>query len=185
MTPSDIDLVLSLRNGDVAAGGMLYERYKRKVFFFIRSMVKEEAAAEDIVQQTFMTMIQKIGMLSDPAGFRTWLYAIARNESLMLLRHRRVVPMEGLESAEESVLDPETPASVAEGTDLHAYVHAAVHRLKPDYRELVLLQMTEELSYEEIAVVTGSTVSSVRSKLHKARIVLAADLLPLMKKERP
>lgn len=185
MIPPDMDLVMRLRNGDVAAGGMLYERYKMKVFFFIRSMVKEEEAAEDIVQQTFMAMIEKIGMLSDPAGFRPWLYSIARNESLMLLRHRRVVPMEGLENAEETVLDPETPASAAEATDLRAHVHAAVHRLKPDYREIVLLQMADQLSYDEIAAVTGSTVSSVRSKLHKARIALAKELTPLMGKERP
>lgn len=184
-TVPDIDLVLRLRNGDVSAGGLLYERNKRKVYFFILSMMRDEAAAEDVVQQTFMTMLQKIGTLGDPAGFRTWLYSVARNEALMLLRRRRSVPMEGLEAAEESVLDPETPASIAERADLRAHVHAAVLRLNPGYRELVLLQMTDRLSYDEIAAVTGSTVSSVRSKLHKARIALANELTPLMKKERP
>lgn len=181
----DIDLVLRLRNGDVSAGGLLYERNKRKLYFFVLSLVKEEAAAEDIVQQTFMTMLQKIGTLGDPAGFRTWLYSVARNEALMVLRRRRIVPMEGLENAEETVLDPETPATVAEASDLRTHVHAAVHCLKPEYREIVLLQMIDQLSYDEIAAVTGSTVSSVRSKLHKARIALAKELTPLMGKERP
>lgn len=183
-TEHDIDLVIRLRNGDISAGGHLYSRYKQNVYYFVLKMVKDEAAAEDIVQQTFMAMIEKIGMLKQNDIFRPWLFSIARNESLMLLRRKNLVPMEGLEASEESVFDEATPHSVFAQRETEELVHDAVALLTPAYREIILLQMTEQLSYDEIAVITKSTVSSVRSKLHKARIALAKKLSPMIQKER-
>ncbi len=181
---NDIELVFRLRNGDISAGGILYSRYKKNVYYFTLKMVRDETAAEDIVQQTFMAMIEKIGTLQKNEIFRPWLFSIARNESLMMLRRKNLVPLEGLEASAESVFDDVTPDSVFAQKETADRVHDAVDLLTPAYREIILLQMTEQLSYDEIAVITNSTVSSVRSKLHKARIALAKKLSPMIQKER-
>ncbi len=181
---TDSELAQRLRNGDIAAGGKLYERYKRNIYFFVVQYVKDEEAAKDIVQQTFMVMIEKISTLQHDVTFKQWLFTIARNESLMILRRKNIVPMEGLESAEENIFDVETPHTIAEQSETKELVYSAIGYLKPAYREVVLLRLFEQLSYEEIAVITNTTVSAVKSKLYKARIILAEKLSPYLKKEK-
>ena len=180
---TDSELVVRLRNGDISAGGILYERYKRNIYFFVLRMVQDDDAAHDVVQQTFMAMIEKIGMLQQNDTFKQWLFSIARNESLMVLRRKNLVPMEGLEKAEELIFDAETPDTIYAKIEAADLVHRAVDYLTPAFREIILLRLTEQLSYEEIANITNTTVSAVKSKLHKARIALATKLSPYMTTE--
>jgi RNA polymerase sigma-70 factor, ECF subfamily len=149
----------------------------------VLKLLRDDAAAQDVVQQTFIVVIEKIGSLRLDVTFRQWLFTIARNESLMVLRRRRLVPMDALEEAGHSVFDADTPETVFEKQETIGLVHEAVDRLTPMYREIILLRVTEQLSYEEIAAITETTVSAVKSKLHKARIALAIQLSDTIKKE--
>jgi RNA polymerase sigma-70 factor, ECF subfamily len=182
-TNSDIELVISLRNGEISAGGVLYERYKRHIYNFVVGMLLDEQSAQDIVQQTFVIMIEKIGMLNNDITIKQWLFTIARNESLMILRRRKAIPMDGIEAAEEMFLDSDSPDSALLKNETFGMVHNALNRLTSEYREIILLQMNEQLSYEEIALITNTTVGSVRSKLYKAKIALVTLLSPDFKRE--
>ena len=182
-TPADTELVISLQNGDISSGGILYERYKRNIYYFVVKMVKSDEAAQDIVQDVFIRMIEKIGSLQNADIVKQWLFAIARNESLMFLRRKNLVLMEGLEASMECIIDGETPDTKFRQQETRQLVHDAISVLAPPYREIILLQLTGQLSYEEIAEITQSTVSAVRSKLHKARIALAKQLSPMIRKE--
>ena len=175
----DIDLVHRLRNGDVAAGGLLYERYKRKIYTFVRAMVRDDAAAEDILQQTFLAMIEKIGTVKDPSMFRSWLYSIARNEAMMLLRRRKIVPMDPLEEADD-VVDPSTPLLMTEGIQTSDLIRTALLRLRPLYREAFLLRERDGMSYDEIVAVTGASLTAVKSRLFQARLALNTQLTPFL-----
>lgn len=182
-TSPDIELVISLRNGDISAGGVLYERYKRHIYYFVAGMLQDDQGAQDVVQQTFAVMIEKIGKLNNDMTFRQWLFTIARNESLMILRHRKLISMEGLEAAENMFMESETPERAFAKAETFDMVHNALHRLIPEYREIILLQMNEQLSYDEIALITNTTVGSVRSKLYKAKIALVTLLSPDIMRE--
>lgn len=184
--PTDEELASRLRNGDISAGGVLYERYKRNVYYFVVKMIRHDEAAQDIVQQTFAVMIEKISSLQQNSTLRQWLFSIARNESLMYLRRKKIVPMDGLDGTDEtdeSIFETETPYTLYVSKESSEIVHEAVHDLTPAYKEIILLRLTEQLSYEEIAEITSSTVGAVRSKLHKARTALAKKLLPYIEKE--
>jgi RNA polymerase sigma-70 factor (ECF subfamily) len=180
---TDSELVDRLRNGDIAAGGELYERYKRSVFYFIIKIVRHNETAQDLVQHTFIAMLEKIGTLHHDVTFRQWLFTIARNEAFMELRRSNIRQTEELDRAEETIFEEETPHTIYAKLETADMVRSAVDRLTPGYREVILLRLTEQLSYEEIAGITNSSVSAVRSKLHKARIALATELVPYMKKE--
>jgi RNA polymerase sigma-70 factor (ECF subfamily) len=146
-------------------------------------MLRDDESARDAVQQTFIVMIEKIGTLRHDITFRQWLFTIARNESLMILRRKRLVPMDGIEGAGEEIFDDATPETVYTRIERSALLHQALDQMKPAYRELILLRLTEELTYEEIAGITNTTVSSVRSKLNKARIALAKIIAPCLSRE--
>jgi RNA polymerase sigma-70 factor (ECF subfamily) len=180
---SDSELINSLRNGNISAGGVLYERYKRIVYYFVLKMLRDDQSAHDVVQQTFIVMIEKIGSLKQENTFRAWLFSIARNESLMLLRRKRMIPMDGLDDVDAPVFDSETPETVYARNETAGIVRDALDRLTPAYREIILLRMTGQLSYEEIAAVTGASVSAVKSKLFKARTQLAVQLTRYVNKE--
>jgi RNA polymerase sigma factor (sigma-70 family) len=150
ITP-DAELITRLRNGEISAGGDLYERYKWNIYYFILHMVTDQALAEDITQHTFIVMIEKIKTLRKDITFKHWLFTIACNESLMQLRRKNLLQMDGLDVAEETIHTSETPESVYAKMEAIEIVHRAVDQLVPQYRELILLRMIEHLTYDEIA----------------------------------
>ena len=128
-----------------------------------------------------MKMMTKIQSLNSHIAFKSWLFSIARNEVLMIVRHNKIVPMESFDEEMSEVWDDKTPFTVTVESELQALVQQAIKCLKPAYREAVLLRDVEQMTYDEIAQTTGSTVSAVKSKLFKARIVLNEKLAPYFK----
>lgn len=176
---SDDVLTGFLKNGDLHAGAILYSRHKQAVYSFCLRMLRDPAAAQDAAQETFLKMISKIHSVQQGTTLKSWLFSVARNEVLMVLRRNKIVPMESLDDETEAY-DPSTPLTVSMDSELREKVLAAIGTLKPAYREVYLLRETEGLSYEEIASVTGTTVSAVKSKLFKSRAALHAMLKPYL-----
>lgn len=173
--------MLQLKNGVISAGAMLYERHKQPVHAFCLRMTGDPVSAQDAAQETFLKMLSKIHTVEEGITLRSWLFTTARNEVLMVFRRRRSVPMDPLDEA-EMVIDPGTPLGIAEGVQTSAIIEAAVARLRPLYREAFLLREHEGLSYDEIAGVTGATLSAVKSRIFKARLALQTILTPYMDK---
>jgi len=177
---SDQELLSLIRTGDKGAFAELYMRYSRALFAFCSRLLGDTQAAEDAVHETFMKLSSGSAAIAEPAALKSWLFAVARNESLMTLRHR---PAGGNDDA-ESVWADETPLSLAEKEDVRSFVRAALSCLKMEYREVLLLREFEGLSYGEIASVTGDSASSVKSRLFKARRALADRLAGVWNEER-
>jgi RNA polymerase sigma-70 factor (ECF subfamily) len=177
---SDVELVQQLKNGQLFAGSTLYTRHKLAIYSFCLRMLADGEAAKDATQETFMKMISKIHSVDKGIALRSWLFSVARNEVLMVLRRKKIIPMDSFDESEQAY-DQSTPYHSAVQEELTAHVQEAIQKLKPAYREVFLLREMEGLSYDEIANATGTTLSAVKSKIFKSRAALSEMLAPYMK----
>jgi len=170
----DDQLIENLKQGDSAAFEELYHRFKRMIYTFCLKLTGERFAAEDATHDTFLKMHQNIESLSNPSMFKSWLYAIARNQVYKNLKKER---RNGSVDA-DTVWSSETPHSLAEASDTSSIVNRCIDALKPEYKEVLILREYEQYSYTEISTITGDSESSVKSRLFKARKALAEKLGP-------
>ncbi|MBX2991660.1 MAG: RNA polymerase sigma factor [Bacteroidetes bacterium] len=174
---SDEELLERIRRGERTALAHLYSRYKVHLFRFCLHLLKNEAQAEDAVHDTFVKICNGAHTVGNPGSFRGWIFQIARNEALMNLRQRKASSDDGL----DDVWDEETPLTLLVDKDISGIVHQMMSRLRIEYREVLMLREYEQLSYTEIARITGATESAVKSRLFKARQALAKNLEPMMR----
>ena len=161
-------LVLRCQLGSEPAFEELFRRHHGPLSYYLRRLLGETGRAEDVLQNVWLTVLRKISTLREARAFRTWLYRIARNRAIVELRRRGVeVPLEGSAAEAEPTAEPT-------GFPHHdpAAVHRALGRVSTAHREVITLRYLNELSYEEIAEVTGSSIGTVRSRLHYAKRAL-------------
>jgi RNA polymerase sigma-70 factor, ECF subfamily len=171
---SDSELIERMARGDREAFAALYRRRQGAIYRFALRMCGSQAAAEDIAQDVFLTLIrQPLGY--DPArgSVAAFLYGIARK--LVLRRSGREQPLEEDADAVASGEHPDMELVRAEAVES---VRAAVLALPLHYREAVVLCELEEMEYAEAAAALGCAVGTVRSRLHRARQMLAKRLRP-------
>ncbi len=184
MDPDDRALIEAFQAGDEFAFVALYNRYKSPVFAFCAKMLLDRAAAEDVLQETFVRVYENRERLTRPGSFKAWLFTIARNQCLNHLRRAgRQVPLGDALGGAEPVASGGTPFSHLLKSEQVALVNDSLGRLSPEYREVLVLREYQNLSYDEIAAVTRNTVSSVKSRLFKARRKLGSFLRPLLESE--
>jgi RNA polymerase sigma-70 factor, ECF subfamily len=174
---TDPALLAQAAAGDREAFGVLVARHQASVYRFARSVVARAADAEDVLQQTFLAGWRSAGRFRGESSVRTWLLVIARNAALNLRaqdarRAEADVPLDELGMAAGwGADDPESAAVLAER---RAVVEAAFQALSAAEREVLTLRDLEGLSGEETAALLGVTVPAVKSRLHRARLALAA-----------
>lgn len=162
---ADEILILRCQFGDEWAFCRLISEYDGKVRYYIRRLVAREADADDVTQQVWFAVWKQLPKLREPKTFRTWLYRIARNKALQTFRKRRdEIPLE------EAVAVAETEEEF--GPEEAAEVHTALGMLNQPQRDALALRFLEEMSYEEIAEVTGCSVGTVRSRIHYGKKAL-------------
>ena len=147
-------------------------------------MIRDRELAEDLSQEVFLKAYRALDSYDPHRKFSSWLFKIAHNATIDHVRRADVatVPLEG--EAEDDrglvrVLEDEsapTPERRLLGSDLGQALDAAIRALRPGYREVILLRHREDLSYQEIAEVTGSSLGTVKTNLHRARRELAEIL---------
>jgi RNA polymerase sigma-70 factor (ECF subfamily) len=177
---SDDRLVDRLRIGDNAAFVDLYERHKRSVYLFCLKMLGDTESAKDITQGVFLKVLERHHQLDDPSKFRSWLLTIARNDCLTQIRDSKsTVPADECSIEVNNVAAAEVTFLEEEDTELKL-LNQAIARLRPDYREVVILREYQNLSYRQIAEVVGTTESTVKFRLFAARRELYEKLRPLL-----
>lgn len=184
MRPSSLteeQLAIRLRSGDMQALHALYERWKEGLFRFAARLVSDGAAAEDIVHDAFVTMFDARQQLTDPGALRSWTYTVVRNNAYTFLnKEKRLKPLDEGDDAE--FFDDAEADSALELGERDRQIETLLAALPPHYREVLLLREFEGMQYEEIAAVTGSSVSAVKSRLFKARRVLMKRMEPLRRR---
>ena len=168
------DTIEAFQAGDDLAFVSIYNHHKIGIYSFCLKMLMDRDAALDVMQDTFMRVYENRDRLLNTAAFKSWLYTIARNQCLNRLRYRnREIPID-----ESMTLhaDGETPIGRMEKNERIEFVNRVLSTLSPSYREVIILREYQNLSYEEIAAVTRSTISAVKSRLFKARRKLASAI---------
>lgn len=168
--------------GDEEAFTLVYRRHQAALYRFALRMIGSAWAAEEIVQDVFMTLMREPKKFDASRGaLGSYLFGIARNR---VMKYRERAPREvSLEEKREDgsdrgivLQDKFTPATWTEQKERLEQVRAAVLELPTEFRETVVLCELEELSYEEAAQLIGCPVGTIRSRLHRGRALLLAKL---------
>lgn len=175
----DSDLVRGARKGDVQMYNRLVSRWEKRVYNYLLRIVGSPDDALDVSQEAFLKAYQSLARLDDPARFGPWLYRIAHNEAISHLRKRR--PSEDL----DAIPVPSAPARSLAGVELSLAVQTALARLSPDQREAVVLKVYEGFKFDEIAAITGSPASTVKSRVYTGLELLRDILAPHAGAARP
>ena len=171
----DAELLARAVAGDQEAFTALYRRRGKAIYRFALGMTGSREAAEEVVQDTFLALIEKPGGFDASQGdLSSYLYGIARNRGLRHFRDLARVTTFEVEPSDER---PTTDALMAlDAKDRADAVRRAVLALPETYREAVVLCDLEELSYASAAEALGAAVGTVRSRLHRGRALLAKKL---------
>lgn len=169
---SETDWVQRARAGDEASFAALVEAYQTPIYNLCYRMLGEAGEAEDAAQETFLRAYSQLASYDPSRPFKTWLFSIANHHCIDRLRKRRLTWL-SLEddlpphpALQEQAPGPEDASVRREQTEA---LQALLARLAPDDRSVVVMRYWYDLSYEEIADATRTTVSAVKSRLHRAR----------------
>lgn len=155
-----------------AAERLLYERHAPPIRRFVGGFIRNAHDAADVVQETFARAFRSLHTLGQPAEFAPWIHGIARNVCLeSLKRDRRSRSLTA--PTNEVTLTPEHELI---GREVLASVERSLSALSPTRRELLLLRVTNGLSYDEIARRTGCSVSKAKVEVHRARRAILGAL---------
>ncbi len=171
-----VGLIGKARNGNLGAFQQIYDSYARKVLNFVYRMVNSVEEAEDLTQETFTAVYQKLGSLQDAERFEPWLFRIARNFVYQRYRNRppQMTPVDALDEDGQPVLQVEderkTPDEAFQARELEQVVRKSIASLPPKYREVFVLSAIRHMSYQEIAEIVGRSLPSVKTDIHRARL---------------
>jgi RNA polymerase sigma-70 factor (ECF subfamily) len=179
-TLSDEDVVRRVRAGETALFEILMRRHNQRLYRASRAIVRDEAEAEDVMQQAYVNAFAHLDQFQDRASFATWLTRIAVHEALARTRRRgRYAEMDAMDESDEArgdrdgTPDPERQAYCAEVR--HA-LEAALDALPVIYSSVFVLRDVEGLTTQEAAECLSVTAEVVKTRLHRARALLREEL---------
>lgn len=162
-----------LRGGEVEAVAAIMERYQHRLYRYLLRLLREPATAEDAFQQTWVKVMERIGSFDPSHSFEGWLFAMAHNLAIDHLRRYRPESLDEPLPTGDSRLDaiPGAGPDALEQTlarERAAGVAHAMSELPLAFREVLTLRFEEEMRLEEIAVVLGVPLGTVKTRLHRA-----------------
>ncbi|HEX7045483.1 MAG TPA: RNA polymerase sigma factor [Burkholderiales bacterium] len=178
---ADDELVARLRAGDASAYEPLMRRYNRRLYRVARSILRDDDAAQDAIQEAYVRAFTQLESYRTPGNFGAWLTRIAVNEALMRQRKdRRYTALEGADDTDEAATPllsaAGTPEELAAGGELRRLIEAAVDRLPDGFRTVFMLRAIEQLSVEETAASLDIPVATVKTRFHRARALMQRAL---------
>ena len=180
-TEDEASLVKRAAGGDAAAIRAIMQRHNRRLYRMARSILREDAAAEDAVQSAYLNAFRALGEFRGQSSLATWLTRIVINEALALARSRKpplqsdgedrallggqVIPF----PASSATIDPERAMAQSE---IQTAVERAIDELPKDFRTVFVARVLEQMSVEETAELLGLKIETVKTRLHRARRLL-------------
>jgi RNA polymerase sigma-70 factor (ECF subfamily) len=173
----DSDLARALMTGQPEAFEQFVEHYRAKVFQYSYSMCGQREDAEEVAQETLLSVFQHLGQIRDPDHLKPWVFRIAKNACLMKRRKSVFAPPaeEPLDELDAASGDP-VPERVVLDAEQQHLLCGAIIQLPEIYRCVVLLRDVEELSTEETADILGVSEDVVKTRLKRARRALREQL---------
>ena len=190
-TDFEADCIRRILAGEKQLFHDLIRPCERSIYFLLFSLLKNEADAEDVAQETVIKVYQNLDKFRGDSQFRTWVLSIARNEGLGRLRkisNRREDSLDAETDEQTGDYTPailtswrEIPAEALVQKELGNILRDAIEGLPEIYRNVVVLRDIEELDIRESAAVLGISEASVKVRLHRARALLQRNLAPQLK----
>ena len=193
-TRNEAQMIASILDGDTEQYHELIRPYEHSVYKMAVSFMKNETEAEDVAQEAFLNAFRNLGHFRGQAKFSTWLISITLNEARGRLRRQSLVRMESLDETPEDGgnVSPallrdwrEIPSEALERKEIREMLQEAIRSLSPIYREVLIMRDIEDLSVEETATALTISIASVKTRLHRARIILQKMLVPQLKSANP
>ena len=173
----DLELTRRSQAGDTEAFGQLVTKYRRKIFTMVCGMVHNEHDAWDLAQEAFLKAWQSIHRFEGRSSFYTWLYSLTVNLTIYSIRQKGRREEVELNDAIASSLPG--PRVNYQRTEIREHVNAALARLSPEHRAVVVLKDLEDVQYHEIAEVLNLSMGTVMSRLFYGRKTLQSKLRPI------
>ncbi len=182
---TDLDLLERIRSGDRSACDDCIRRHANGVYRLALRLTRNEAEAEDVMQETFLSAFKAIHQFNGRSTLRTWLYRIAYNAALMRLRGPRheslsldeaFGPDDGTPLPRQLFDWTRLPEKELEQAELRSEMEKAIRELPELFRPVFVMRELEGLSTEETATALGLTSEAVKTRLHRARLWLRERL---------
>ncbi len=168
----DDECVALCQRGNNEAFGELARRYQNRVYHFILRMTSSREEALELTQDTLLKAFQNLPTWRPEASFRTWLFRIASNTTMDLLRRRKLVEYVPIVDDMDFPDLGEDPEAQLQTQRSHEMLKIALGQLPHELREILLLREYEEMPYEEISAALGICEGTVKSRLARARKAL-------------
>ncbi len=185
----DQQLVERAQRGDKHAFGLLVEKYQRKLSRLLSRFIRDPAEVEDVTQEAFIKAYRALPAFRGDSAFYTWLYRIGINtaKNYLVAQGRRAptttaLDNEEVESSEdgEGLWEVTTPENELMSKQIVQTVNSTLQNLPDELRQAITLREIEGLSYEEIANIMDCPIGTVRSRIFRAREVIAEKLRPML-----
>ncbi|HEY2931641.1 MAG TPA: sigma-70 family RNA polymerase sigma factor [Acidobacteriota bacterium] len=189
---TDNDLIVEFLNGNQAAFPQIVSRYKDPIINYVYSMINDYDMAVDLAQETFIRVYQNAARYERKYQFSTWIYRIATNLAIDELRNRKrrgrfffmnIFPNYEKDDIPLEISDGKPGQHEAlEGRELGRALAQAISCLPHKYRTVFVLKEVQELSYQEIAAILKSSEGTIKSRLHRAKMLLREKLMHVARK---
>ena len=178
MTESDV--VRRAKEGDKQAFAELVSTYNERIYNLALRILRNREDAEDILQETFLTVLQKLNTFDGRSNFFTWIYRIATNAALMKLRKKKLVyadvpdnPDLSSRNEERSFVDwSQDPLITIQNKEIKEIIDSAISQLSDLYRSVFILRDIEQLSIRETSKILNISEENVKIRLRRARLFL-------------
>jgi RNA polymerase sigma-70 factor, ECF subfamily len=174
-------LVQEARNGNQEAFKGLYDCFGSRIYNFLYRLLGSRPEAEDATQQTFLIALSRIGTLRDPDMVESWIYRIARNEVYQKFRRKQVssIDEDGAQPVVERTEDRRLhgqPEKILLNEELGGVLQSVLDILPLKLREVFIMAVIDEMSYQEISNIVGRSLDSVKTDIYRARLLAKEKL---------
>ncbi len=180
-TLSDDEIIERVLSGETALYELLVRRYNQRIYRAVRSILRDDALAEDVMQEAYFSAFQALRKFEHRASFSTWITRIAVHEALLRVRREQRYESTDFEESSEAPVQnlAETPESSTALTETRELLERAILSLPTEYRTVLMLRDVEEMTTAETASALQLSEEAVKVRLHRARAKLRRELFVL------
>ena len=165
---SDYDLIKEFIDGSDSAFNALASRYQEKIYWHARRMTGNHLDADEIVQQVLLVMLNKLKTFKFQSSLYTWIFRITSTRSLNLIKKRKLQQLMTLDQVSKTGEAENDIFTKLEEKEKFELMQKLLKRIPAKQREVFILRNFEELSYDEIAKITGKSVGALKANYHHA-----------------
>ncbi len=166
-SPSDNEIMILVRDGDIGKLGILFERHHAKLFNFLVRITDRRDVGEDLVQEVFFRILKYRHSFRGEAPFAAWMYQVGRNAAADYFRKWKEDPTPHETMEEKETADP-SASDVLEHVEKNSLLHLALSKLSLEKREVLVLSRFQGMKYEEISTILNCPIGTVKARVHHA-----------------